>query len=107
MSKAFTKDDGGDEPLFVPPRAPLPEGVANYVTPRGLALLRTELAELEAERARLRRMPDEVGRRGELAATAERVSQLSARIASAVVIDPAAQDDDRVRFGASARVRSS
>jgi len=39
MSKAFTKDDDSPEPVLIPPRAPLPDGVPNYVTPRGLALL--------------------------------------------------------------------
>src|SRR5688572_32175702 len=49
MNKAFTRDDDQDETPFVPPRAPLPEGAPNYVTPRGLALLRDEMAGLEAE----------------------------------------------------------
>ena len=35
--KAFTKDDASDGPLIVPPRAPLPPGVPNYVTARGQA----------------------------------------------------------------------
>lgn len=39
VSKAFTKDDGAEDPPFVAPRAPLPAGAPNYVTPRGLALL--------------------------------------------------------------------
>ena len=42
MSKAFTKEDAPDVPLLVPPRAALPPGVPNYVTPRGLRLLRAE-----------------------------------------------------------------
>ena len=52
MSKAFTDEEtAGPEPV-VPPRAPLPPGVPNYVTARGLALLRAELASLQAERAK-------------------------------------------------------
>jgi transcription elongation factor GreB len=43
VSKGFTKDDATDEPLVVPSRPPLPTGAANYVTARGLALLRSEL----------------------------------------------------------------
>src|SRR5262245_59390593 len=52
MSKAFTRDDVSTAPLVVPPRAPLPPGTPNYVTARGLRLLRQELAGLEAERIR-------------------------------------------------------
>lgn len=50
MSKAFTSEETPDDPIVVPARAPLPPGVPNYVTPRGLALLRAERATLEHER---------------------------------------------------------
>jgi hypothetical protein len=36
MSKAFTDEEADDLPLIVRPRAPLPPGVPNYVTARGL-----------------------------------------------------------------------
>ena len=49
MSKAFTKDEAWEEPI-IPPRAPVPAGVPNYVTSRGLSRLRAELAALEADR---------------------------------------------------------
>src|SRR5258707_393406 len=49
MSRAFTKEDAWEEPV-IPQRAPLPEGVPNYVTPRGLEALHAEQAALEAER---------------------------------------------------------
>ena len=42
MNKAFTKDDTSHEPVLIPPRAPLPEGLVNYVTPRGLSALRQD-----------------------------------------------------------------
>ena len=104
MSRAFVKDDGpGDQPL-VPPRVPLPAGVANYVTPRGLRLLRDELAELEAERSRLQAEPSRAA--SELVVIAGRISELTARIASARVIDPADQPQDEVRFGATVTVRT-
>ena len=41
--------------VVVPPRAPLPADTPNLVTPRGLALLRAELAELEALHAEKQR----------------------------------------------------
>jgi transcription elongation factor GreB len=62
VSKAFTKDDAWEEPV-VPPRAPLPEGIPNYVTPRGLALLHRELAQLKTERQRIDHETDETERR--------------------------------------------
>lgn len=106
MSKAFTKDDAWEEPV-VPPRAPLPAGVPNYVTPHGLMLLRTELAALEAERRRLESdRSDEVERRRRLAIAGRRLSELAARIASAEVVDPHRQPHDRVRFGACVTLRT-
>ena len=103
MSKAFTKDEAWEEPI-IPPRAPVPAGVTNYVTPRGLGLLRTELAALEADRHGLeaeRSDGDEYRR--QLAILAARMSDLTARIASAVVVDPRYQPRDAVRFGAWSR----
>ena len=101
MSKAFTRDDGPDEPLVVPPRAPLPPGTPNYVTPRGLMLLRAELAELSTARSRLPAGDDDPDVRRERAVIARRLEALSARVASAVVVDPRTQPQDEVRFGAT------
>lgn len=102
MSKAFTKDDSGGEPLLVLPRAPLPPGIPNYVTPRGLELLRAEHAELEAERVRLGADEgDEAERRSRRAVVGARLSELAARIASAAVVEARGQSPDEVRFGAT------
>jgi transcription elongation factor GreB len=107
MSKAFTKDDEWEEPV-VAPRAPLPAGVPNYVTPRGLALLRAELVQLEAARQRLdAARSDEVEQRRRLAIVGRRLSELSARLASAQLVDPRLQPHDAVRFGASVRLRTA
>jgi len=85
LSKAFTREDDGAEPApLVAPRAPLPEGVPNYVTERGLAQLRAELAVLPAQRA-----------------SAERRAELERRIASAEVVPPPAEPRGTVRFGAT------
>jgi transcription elongation factor GreB len=84
MSKAFTKEDAGDEPLVIRHRPPLPEGTPNYVTPRGLQTLRAELAAAEPG-----------ARRGEL----ER------RIGSAIVAAPPA-DRHEIRFGARVTTRN-
>ena len=51
MSRGFVKEDDAQQPPLVPPRAALPPGTPNYVTPTGLEQLRQELVRLEAERA--------------------------------------------------------
>jgi len=106
VSKAFTKDETWEEPI-IPPRPPVPAGVPNYVTPRGLRLLREELAALEAERHRLGgNRSDETEYRRQLAMLAGRSSELVARIASAVLVDPRQQPREQVRFGARVTLRA-
>ena len=104
MSKAFTKDDGGDAEVLVVPRAPLPKGMPNYVTPRGLQLLRAEQAALERERAELfARSPSDAPTR--LNALLQRTAELDARLASAELVPPHEGAHAEVRFGASIKVR--
>lgn len=100
MSRAFVKEDAFSEPVFIPPRPPLPARATNYVTPRGLALLHAEREELEAERTAAADLADEDERRRELAVLSGRLADLEARIGSALVVrhDPV---PDEVRFGAT------
>lgn len=95
MSRAFVKEDTTEPPLVVP-RAPLPDGAPNYVTRRGLALLRDERAALEAARPD----PEAPGGAALLAAHHARLSALDARINSAVLPDSASLPHDEVRFSA-------
>jgi transcription elongation factor GreB len=88
VSKAFTKDDRPDEPVVVRHRPPLPDGVPNYVTRRGLQALREQLAAIGPGAA----------------ATAARRSELAQRIATALLAPPPA-DRDEIRFGAHATLR--
>lgn len=85
MSKAFTKEDGRDEPVVIRHRPPLPEGTPNYITARGLQTLRDELAAAPAS---------------------ERRQELERLIGGAVVAPPPA-DRDEVRFGARVRLRDA
>ncbi len=103
MSRAFTKEDSWEEPI-VPPRAPLPAGVPNYVTPRGHALLLEEQATLEAERTRFVALGDDDAAKKALLVLARRLAELNSRIAGAVVIDPGQTYED-VRFGARVTLR--
>jgi transcription elongation factor GreB len=101
MSKAFTKEDSEASAPRVAPRPPLPDGVPNYVTPRGLELLRQEKRALEAARAALREEPAASAR---LASLAARWVELEQRLASAECIEPKAEPD-AVRFGSHVVLR--
>ncbi len=105
MSKAFTKEDDAGEALVVP-RAPLPPGVPNYVTPSGLAALRAEQRELEQRRSALAR-EDVATDRTAQQALAERSAELDGRIASAVLVEPSTQPRAEVRFGARVEVETA
>lgn len=102
MSKAFTKDDDAAPSVVVPRRAPLPVGQPNYVTPRGLALLRAELTGLRAEQAgqgtRTEGAPDTV--------LLERLAELEERLASAELVLPPSPPPAEARFGATVTVVS-
>jgi transcription elongation factor GreB len=84
VSKAFTKEENGaEQPVVIRHRPSLPEGTPNYVTVRGLQLLRAELAAAELGARRL---------------------ELEQGIASAVVAAPPA-DRSEIRFGAHVTTR--
>jgi transcription elongation factor GreB len=104
VSKAFTKDESGYEPLVAPRRPPLPHGIANYVTPRGLSLLRQDLERLEEERRRLESRGDEGDTRRMAAVLDARVAETRERLESAVLVAPDQAQRDEVRFGARVRV---
>jgi transcription elongation factor GreB len=106
MSKAFTKEDEGvPEPPLVPRRSPLPDGVQNYVTARGLELLRAERAQLDAERALIDVNRDDRARSLAVAAWLQRGLELDQRIASAVRVDPPVAASV-VRFGSKVTVEN-
>jgi transcription elongation factor GreB len=107
MSRAFVKEDDSGEPPIIAPRAALPAGTTNYVTPQGLAMLRAELSDLEAERAKMEaNQGNEADRRRQLNIITARLNALTERLASARVIDPTTQPPDQVRFGASVTLRT-
>ena len=91
--------------VIVPDRAPLPPGVSNYVTPRGLAALREERAALDAERSRLAADTDADGRQRDMQAIAKRLTALGERIASAQLVEPNARPTE-VRFGTTVTVQT-
>jgi len=104
MSKAFTDEEAGEDAPIVAPRAPLPPGVPNYVTARGLARLREELAALQGERARADALANEKQRGRALGALTQRRVALERRIATAELVRPPSESLERVRFGAAVTV---
>lgn len=107
MSSAFLKNETADAPVVIPARAPLPPGTINYVTPRGLTLLRDELTDLEAEHTRVQtHTTEENERMRQLALLNGQLGNLNQRIATARVVDPQQQPRDEVRFGATVSLRT-
>lgn len=99
MSRGFVKEDDQEEAPFIPPRAALPVGAINYVTPEGFAQLLEERKELEEKLANLE-IENEKERRHARATFTGSLNLLNNRIASARVLKPAEQPKDEVRFGA-------
>ncbi len=102
MSRGFVKEDDQEEAPFIPPRAPLPQGAINYVTPRGLQQLQQEKQRLESDRhgviEKAAGRSNDSDRRRELAVINGQLDQLNERIASAQVVPPL-PDPTEVRFG--------
>jgi transcription elongation factor GreB len=115
MSKAFTKETDTEEEEPDSPD-PLPQGFKNYVTPRGLKLLRDELDELRrVERPKVVEIVSWAAGNGDRSENGDyiygkkrlreidrRLRFLLKRVESAELVDPARQTHhDRVFFGAS------
>jgi transcription elongation factor GreB len=77
--------------------------VRNYVTPRGFALLRAELAELTAELA----AADATAAAGSAPVIRQRIAELEVRLGSAELVEPASEPADVVRFGARVTLRTT
>ena len=99
MSRGFVKEDDQEEAPFIPPRAALPAGVTNYVTPEGYQELLREKEQLETQITSIN-IVDEKERRHARAILNGRLDLLKQRINSARIIDPVEQPLDEVRFGA-------
>ena len=110
MSRAFVKEpDGGGPPEALPPRPVSPH--ANYVTPAGLRELRQTLAQLQERRARLlaehqqAAAHDDSSLAEEIALLDRDMRYYALRVESAIVVDPARQERERVRFAATVTAR--
>jgi len=99
MSRGFVKEDDQEEIPIVPPRAHLPEGVTNYVTPTGMEKLLAEREMLISKREKLDGT-NENEKRIAINHSNAVLLLLNNRINSATVINLAEQPADEVRFGA-------
>lgn len=104
MSRGFVKEEDQEEAPFIPPRAALPAGVTNYVTPAGYEQLLAEKQQLEKERAGLQITSDK-DRRHAQAVLDGKVSLLNERIKSARILRNSDQPQQEIRFGASVELK--
>jgi transcription elongation factor GreB len=120
MSKAFTKEGDGEEGLEpdLDSSADVPGGFTNYITPSGRQRLNDELTRLwKVERPRLvetitwaagngdrSENGDYIYGKRRLREIDRRIRFLSKRLDTAVVVDNAGKEHDRVYFGATVTV---
>ncbi|MGY5849429.1 GreA/GreB family elongation factor [Salegentibacter sp. F14] len=105
MSRGFVKEDDQEEAPIIPPRAALPDGVTNYVTPFGFQLLQEEKKDLEQQRSSIV-IDDESESRRAKTVIDGKLKLLNDRIASARILDPQSQAKDEVRFGARVKIQN-
>lgn len=105
MSRGFVKEDDQEEIPMVPPRADLPEGVTNYVTPAGMNELLAEKQMLINERDQVE-SSSENEKRIALNHINAKLQLLNNRIATARIVKLNEQNPDEIRFGAVIRLKS-
>lgn len=98
MSRAFVNEDDQRETPFVPPRADLPNGVPNYVTPNGMAALLNEKEELQQELKQLL-AGDELDKQNAINVVNIKLQMLDSRITSAQLIQADDHATAKVHFG--------
>ncbi|WP_408950656.1 GreA/GreB family elongation factor [Lysobacter sp. Hz 25] len=101
MSRAFVKEGDGDENAGDLPELPISEH-PNYVTPRGMALLRTRLDDAGRRLGEID--ANAVGARLEAAHIERELRWLQARILGAITIAPERQPAELIAFGARVEV---
>jgi transcription elongation factor GreB len=102
MSRAFVKE--ADEDLAGDELPERPLGThPNYVTARGLELLRARLKELERTRDRLAAADEPMAKQSLLEAKRD-IRYCRAQIDRAIMVDPAGQPRDEVHFGATVTI---
>lgn len=101
MSRAFVKEGDSDENAGDLPELPISEH-PNYVTPRGMALLRTRLDDAGRRLGAID--TNAVGAKLEAAHIERELRWLQARILAAITIAPERQSAELIAFGARVEV---
>jgi transcription elongation factor GreB len=119
MNKAFVKEDAPEEEDGHPSAPALPHGTKNYMTRRGYGLLKAELEQLvRTERPELVQVVSWAAKNGDRSENGDyiygkkrlreidrRIRFLMKRLETAVLVDPAAQENtEQVFFGATVMV---
>ncbi len=119
MNKAFVKEDAPEEEEGHPSAPALPHGTKNYMTRRGYAQLKAELEQLvKTERPALVQVVSWAAKNGDRSENGDyiygkkrlreidrRIRFLMKRLESAVLVDPARQENtEQVFFGATVTV---
>ncbi len=105
MSRGFVREDDQEEVPMVPPRAHLPAGVPNYVTPTGMEELLAEQQALMDEIKNLD-IASENERRIAVNHITVKLKLLNDRINEARIINPEEQPQDEIRFGATVTLKT-
>ena len=100
MSRAFINEDQQTDTPFVPPRADLPRGLINYVTPYGMESLLEEKEELLEEMKKWN-TGDDHGRLNAIKVLSIKLQMLENRILTANIIEHAEQNTNEVHFGST------
>jgi transcription elongation GreA/GreB family factor len=99
VSRAFVKELDGETTDNEPPERP--QSIhPNYIRPSGLVALQEQVRELSERRSALQASSDTLSAKSELKQIERDLRYVEQRITRAVVVDPAQQSGDEVRFGA-------
>ncbi|MGH8637023.1 MAG: GreA/GreB family elongation factor [Burkholderiales bacterium] len=104
MSRAFVKEADDNLPSDELPERPQSPH-ANYVTPPGLAQLHARVHALQEERDRLAAQDDPMARTRLLEVKRD-LRYFQGRVERAIVVDPAGQPKEEVRFGAEVEIEN-
>jgi transcription elongation GreA/GreB family factor len=103
MSRAFVKENDLEHAGIDIPERPVSDE-PNYVTPKGLILLNTQIDALEIERGLLKNKKDDPIAKQKIAIVERDMRYYAARIESAILTTPKEEDHSIVLFGAKVTV---
>jgi transcription elongation GreA/GreB family factor len=100
MSRAFVKEPEGDQPGDIPPERPQ-SGHPNYITVQGLEDLKCRFESLRNRARALEGVEQELSAKSELTLVQAELRFVEKRIQAAIPVDPAVQEGEEIRFGAT------